>query len=360
MEISQFIAPEPLASLAPSPSPTGWTRRDLLRTAGWTCLAGSLGATGWLQGAQATGSSALPLSVRFKGQQRFEDILVKARREGWRQLPIGERVMRFAKQLHGTPYVSYTLEIDDHIEAPSANLDALDCWSFFEISLNLARMIAVEREKYEPDQLLKEIQFTRYRGGVCTGNYLQRLHYLEEWFFDNQARGVVNNITKDLGGAIPIHGRKCQEMTILWKSYRYLAHNPELRPRMGELEAKISQLPVYYLPEKRVAKIENKLQNGDILGIVTKDNGAFCSHVGLACRTEDGVLRLMHASSQRDYRRVVIDKPISAYLDKFGSAIGIIVGRPRETSQTVRDAELYRKTLTALVGPNALITNMNP
>lgn len=338
-----------------------WDRRDVLRRAGWWGMIGAMGGMGWLGGAEVPqGPSALPLSVRFRGKPRFEALLAKAHREGWRTLPIGERMIRFAKELRGTPYVGYTLEIDDRIEAPSANFEGLDCWSFFETCLDLARMIAVEQPAYGPEDLLREIGFTRYRGGVCTGNYLQRLHYLEEWFFDNHARGVVENITPVLGGAQAIQGRKCEEMTVLWKNYRYLAKNPELRPRMAKLEEKVSLLPVRYIPEKRVAAVESKLQNGDILGIVTKYQGAFCSHVGLACRTQDGALRLMHASSQRKYRRVIIDEPVSTYLKALSGSIGIIVGRPREVGQTIRDPGVYQKNLLALVGAQALIADLDP
>lgn len=311
-------------------------------------------------GLLAAGPDDLPLSVRFKGQSQFDAMVAKARKENWRSLPIGERVARFGRELHGVPYVSFTLEIDDRIEAPSVNLQGVDCWSFFEISLGMARMMAQEKDRYAAEDLLRQIQFTRYRGGVCTGNYLQRIHYLAEWYFDNDARGVVDDLTKDLGGALPIRGRKCQEMSVLWKNYRYLRENPELRPRMARLEEKISQLPVYYLPENRVAAIEPKLQNGDILGIVTKHDGGFCSHVGIAYRTGDGVLRLMHASSQRKYRRVVIDKRVSEYLKDFSSSIGILVGRPREVEHTVTDTEIYRKNLVANTGKSALVTDLDP
>jgi len=256
--------------------------------------------------------------------------------------------------------VSFTLEIDDHVEAPSANLDGLDCWTFFEISLGMARMIAEEKVSYEPEDLLGQIQWTRYRGGVCTGNYLQRLHYLAEWYFDNEARGVIDNITKDLGGARPVVRRRCQEMTVLWKSYRYLRNNRDLLPRMAKLESKVSSLPVYYLPENRVAQIEDKLQNGDILGIVTKHEGGFCSHVGLAYRTRDGVMRLMHASSQRKYRRVVIDKSVSGYLKQFSGSIGLIVGRPLKVQHTVTDRRTYLENLRSLAGRKAPITSTDP
>ena len=284
----------------------------------------------------------LPLSTIFKGQSKFDRVVAKARKENWRKLPIGERVGRFANEFHHVPYKGFTLEIDDRVESPSVNLLGLDCWTFFEISLGLARMIAWEKDEYNSGDLLREIELTRYRAGRCTGNYLERIHYLAEWFFENEARGTCKNITRELGGAERLRGRKIQEMTVLWKSYRYLRENPDLRPKMKEWEDYVASLPVYYIPKSKVARIEGKLQNGDVLGIATKHDGGFCSHVGVAMRTGDGVMRMMHAST--NYKKVVYDKSVSGYLNQFSSHQGLIVGRPLEVSETVTDPEVYKKT----------------
>ncbi len=289
----------------------------------------------------------LPLSTTFKGQDKFQDMVRRAARESWRELPIGERMIKFAREMRGTPYKSYTLEIDDRIEAPSVNLYGLDCWTFFEISLGLARMIGqTDRTEFTPRDLLYQIEFTRYRAGCCRGHYLDRIHYLAEWYVENDARGTCDNITRNLGGAERIHDRQCQEMTKLWKSYRYLRSNPSLLEPMGDLERKISALKVYYIPKSRVARIEPKLRNGDILGIATNHTGGFCSHVGLAVRTGDGVMRFMHASS--NYKRVVIDKSVSGYLNEFSSHAGVIVGRPLEVSKTVMERHVYLDNLRKL------------
>jgi Protein of unknown function (DUF1460) len=290
----------------------------------------------------------LPLSTTFKGQAKYDQIIAKALKGKWREKSISERMTLFAKELHGTPYVNYTLEIDDHIEAASANFDGLDCWTFFEITLGLSRMIMRQQNTFCPEDLLRELQWTRYRGGKCTGNYLERIHYLAEWFFENEARGNAKNITRELGGAEKIVGRRVSEMTILWKSYRYLRENPELRAPMAKWESYVAKLPVYHIPKSKVAKIESKLQNGDIIGIATKGQGAFCSHVGIIHRTDDKVTRFMHAS--RNYKKVVIDKSISGYLNDFSSHMGIIVARPWEVDRTVVDEAQYQKNLKALIG----------
>lgn len=297
---------------------------------------------------EAAQKRLLPMSTIFKGEDRFQEMVVKAETEKWSELPIGERIIKAARELHGTPYENFTLEIDDHIESPSVNLEGVDCWTFFEMCLGFARMIGTEKDQYNPEDLLREIQLTRYRGGQCSGNYLERIHYLAEWFFENDARGTCDYITPDLPGAEKITGRKISEMTTLWKSYRYLKNNPDLREPMGVWEQKVAALPVYHIPTAKVEAIEPDLQDGDVIGIATKYHGGFCSHVGLALRTDDGVMRFMHAS--RDYRKVVIDKSISGYLKKFSKHAGILVGRPLEIDQTVTDEEQYKENLKQLIG----------
>jgi hypothetical protein len=137
-------------------------------------------------------------------------------------------------------------------------------------------------------------------------------------------------------------------MTTLWKSYRYLRNNPDLRPPMREIEERVESLPVYHVPKSKVAAIEPELQNGDVIGIATKYDGAFCSHVGLALRVGDGVTRFMHAS--RDFKKVVVDDSISKYLARFSAHAGILVGRPLEVDESVTERAIYEANLKKLVG----------
>lgn len=312
-------------------------------------LLGGLGLLSPLRGEEtAAAKRLLPMSTIFKGETRFHAMMKKAREKEWAKLPIGERIVRFGKELEGLPYTNFTLEIDDKIESPSVNLNQLDCWTFFEQCLGLARMIGFPKEEYTPEDLLRQIELTRYRAGVCTGNYLERIHYLAEWFFENDARGTCRHLTPTLPGATRITGRKVTEMTTLWKSYRYLRNNPDLRPPMRELEIQVEKLPVYHIPKSQVAEIEPQLQNGDVIGIATKYNGAFCSHVGLILRTDDGVARFMHAS--RNFKKVVVDQSISGYLAEFSAHAGILVGRPLEVGETVTDPAVYQANLAKLLG----------
>jgi hypothetical protein len=270
-------------------------------------------------------SADLPFETVFKGRAQFDRMVSVG--EQFKALPIGDRIATVGRFMVGTPYKSYTLEIDDHIEAPSVNLTGLDCWTFFESSLAFSRMLDEPKENWTPKTMLKYIELDRYRGGHCDDGYLSRLHYLEDWLWDNDRRGLVKDMTRELGGIKTPHAAR--EMTIGWKGYRYMRNNPELRRGIAEMEARVGSTPLYYIPKNQVAGIENKLRSGDIIGVCDYDGGKIgTAHVGLAYRTNDGVLHFMHASSPRNYGQVTLDQQLSGYLAKFRSHAGILVARP--------------------------------
>ena len=267
----------------------------------------------------------LPFDTVFKGREKFDALVAQA--AAWKQYPIGTRIALAGRALAGTPYKSFTLEIDDRTEAPSVNLLGLDCWTFFETALALARMVELPQEQWTPQTMLRFIELDRYRGGHCDGSYLSRLHYLEDWFHDNDQRGLVADLTRTLGGERASHS--AGEMTINWRTYRYLRANPTLRPAIRAMEERIAAMPMYHIPKSRVPSIEASLRSGDVIGITTNDPGGIgTSHVGIAYRTPDGVLRFMHASAPRNHGRVVLDSRLSDYLNRFRTNAGIIVARP--------------------------------
>ena len=271
--------------------------------------------------------SRLPFKTIFKGEPQFHRLVSLAKQNDWKSLEIGDRTAAVGQALLGTRYRSYTLEIDNRIESPSVNFNGLDCWTFFEVSLAFARMLNEPEENWSPENFLHYIEMDRYRGGVCTGEYLSRLHYLEDWLYDNNKRGLVEDLTRKLGGSSVPHAAR--EMTVGWRHYRYLAANKSLLGPLARMEADVSSRALYQIPKSRVGKIESKLQSGDIIGIVSRDGRLFStSHVGLALRTSDGVLHFMHASAPYNYGKVVVDSRLSAYLNSFRKDSGILVARP--------------------------------
>ncbi len=278
-------------------------------------------------------AASLPFATVFRGETEFQALTTRASQENWRALPLGERTVTVGRALLGVPYRNYTLEIDDHVEAPSVDLLGVDCWTFFEIALGFARMLTVKDPPYAPGDLLAMIELDRYRQGRCTGVYTSRLHHLEDWILDNERRGLVKDLTRSLGG-VPMRGHYEREMTSSWRSSRYLRNNRELLPVIAQIEESISSRTIYHVPKARVASIEGRLRDGDVICISSAYRGGFTEHVGLAYRDSAGTLRFMHAS--KDARQVIVDAPLHQYLYRYAKFAGIMVARPLEAPHPVR------------------------
>jgi hypothetical protein len=297
------------------------TRRELLRYA-------SLGALGLL------GSSALAETAgwvqeqlhHFDGQDIFTRIVNQAAAGNWKKLPIGELIGKIALELKGTPYVGFTLELSKDSEYCVINLKGLDCVTFFEDSLCMARML--KRGKSSPADLIAEVHTTRYRGGKM-GDFTTRLHYTADWFVDNEAKGVVKILTPDLPGAEPFT-QKVGIMSQRPGNYRQLAAHPELVPIIRVTEDKINSRSLKYLPMAKLEAAEHLLQTGDIVGVTTTEEGIDIAHTGLCIKDEQGIVHFMDASSSRRNMKVTLEPQISKCLDWSPNLTGAMFARPLE------------------------------
>lgn len=271
----------------------------------------------------------LPMRTIFKGERKFNAIVHKAEREEWSKLPLGQRTMKVAEEMLGTPYENFTLEVHDHIEAPVVNFKGLDCWTFYENALAIARMLHHQKPPYRPVDMLRMVELERYRDGHCDHSYLSRMHHLEEVFFNNEQRDLALNITRQLPGAERLW-RNIQEMTQQWESYRYLRSNTSLLKPMAKLERKLSRLPVFHIPKNRVRLVESHLQDGDICAITTKLDHGYTSHVGLIQMRNNRAWFVHATSEQHKGRRCIVDTPITNYLYQYSKHAGIIICRPKD------------------------------
>jgi hypothetical protein len=262
--------------------------------------------------------------ANFSGQEAFNKLVDRAEDGRWRQMPIGRMIGEIGLALRGTPYVGNTLELYEDKEVCSVNLLGLDCVTFFESALDFARML--KHGEKSASALMAQVGYTRYRGGHMT-DYASRLHYTTDWFYDNEEKHVVVNVTRELPGAVRFTS-PVNFMSTHPDSYKQLKANPKLVPVIAEVERRINARKMWYVPKDKVKAAEGKLQTGDIVGITTTIAGIDCSHTGLCYRDEKGVLRFLHASLTK--KQVTLDDELSTYLASVSKHTGIMVVRPVE------------------------------
>ena len=263
----------------------------------------------------------------------FDHLIEEMIKREYHTLPIGECMGKIGSMMIGTRYVGGTLELMP--ERCILDLTGLDCVTFFENTLNIARTAKIK--KYELLQnsnsitfrdVLDQIEFTRYRDGEING-YTSRLHYTSEWILDNVKKGVVKDLTKDLGGKpFPV---KVGFMSANPQYYPQLVDEPTLARKIQGIENEINAQKHWYIPNAQVKDIESKLQTGDIIAIATNKPGLDYSHTGMIIKNAKGMALFLHASSAK--KRVYLDKRISTYLSESSTSIGISVLRPQDPNQ---------------------------
>jgi cell wall-associated NlpC family hydrolase len=253
-------------------------------------------------------------------QSNLETLAQDARSAKIYSKPIAQRIEFFAKQLLGTPYVGATLDQQPDKEQCTVLLDGLDCVTFMETALNLART-----PNPTTSSLRQSVTATRYWNGRVRG-YLSRLHYTSDWFFENDRRGVVKDLSKSLPGA-QIFTKKVGYMSSNPSRYASLTQYPDLITPLRQIEARSNARTKWFIPLAALKKAESQLQTGDIIALCGGVEGIDCTHVGLIIKQE-GVPHFVHASSTK--KQVVFDKRLSEYLAGSKSTIGIMVARPLE------------------------------
>jgi hypothetical protein len=265
---------------------------------------------------------AVDFNKESKTQRIFSQIIKRANKEGWQFLPIGETMGNIGKRLIGTRYVGGTLE-GKGPEVCRIDLTGLDCVTFFENTLCLARIL--KRGKTAFDDLRAELTFTRYRGGKLT-DYTSRLHYTSDWIYDNEKKKVVKDITKEIGGKeLPI------EVFFMSKNprlYPALEEFPKLIEQTAEIEREINKRSHWIIPKVRVEKAQESIQTGDIIALAAKTEGLDFVHTGLALKDPEGKIRLLHASQKKGM--VLLDKELYECVRSVKSYTGIAVARPIE------------------------------
>jgi hypothetical protein len=221
-----------------------------------------------------------------------------ARSQGLQALPVADLVVLIGTTFVGSPYAPGTLELPGE-ERLVVNLQTFDCVTFVEHVLVLAALVgdlSVDVGTGEASAAFRDAYRTRllalrYRDGRLDG-YGSRLHYFTEWMNQAAATGRFADVTRDLGGIEdprPIHF-----MTSNPGAYRQLGESPAWAEMLAGVEAALSAEPRYFVPQDRMAAIEDRLENGDIIAAVSTVDGLDIAHTGFAIRHE-GRIHLLHA-----------------------------------------------------------------
>jgi hypothetical protein len=227
-------------------------------------------------------------------------------------------ILKIGNFFLGTPYVTGILETKT-AEHLIANLREYDCVTFVENVVALAKVIRSQQESFETFRKL--LQRIRYRQGRLQG-YCSRLHYFSDWIHDNQRKGIVRDVTEEIGGE-PFK-KTLTFMTTHPDLYPPLKYAANLR-RMQSLERVISKRSLFFIPKKALRRLEDRIRDGDLVAITTNSEGLDVQHVGFAVRVKDRI-HLLHASSVRG-RVILSENTLYRYLMQSETRSGIMVAR---------------------------------
>lgn len=218
----------------------------------------------------------------------------------------------------GRPYGAGTLEREGP-ERLVINLRELDCFTLVENAVVLERLLRSGVASFA--DYTAALLRLRYRDGILDG-YASRLHYFTDWLFDARKKGLVRDVTADLGGRRFV------------KSISYMTNHPESYPaladenicrRMREIEARISARPFHCISRDKLRLVEDRIRDGDLLAITTDREGMDVIHAGIALRVRRRV-HLLHASTIAG-RVLVSPETLYGYLMKKKGRTGVIVAR---------------------------------
>lgn len=217
-----------------------------------------------------------------------------------------------------TPYVEKTLELPGN-EKLVVNLTGLDCTTFLETVVTLTRL--AERQEFTFDAFEKNLEELRYREGKNQG-YPSRLHYFSDWIFDNQEKGIITDVTAEVGG------------TPYPNQPTFMSENPQFYPQLSNsknldeikiTEGMIQKRGYYFIPKTEISRLEKEIQSGDLIAITTSMSNLDVVHTGFAIE-KNGRIHLLHASS-KNQEVEISEKPLSDYLAGNKSQSGIMVAR---------------------------------
>ena len=233
--------------------------------------------------------------------------------------PIADLVVEIGLSFLGTPYVAATLE-NGLEEKLVINLRELDCTTFAETCLALAR--TVKNKKTDFESFVAELEHLRYRNGIRNG-YSSRLHYFSEWISNNAEKKIISE-EPDMNG-VKLN-KTINFMSTHPEEYPVLKAHSEMIPAIAHQEKVLTSKGLYYFPKDNPANLLKNLHHGDIIGLTSTIDGVDINHVGIII-WKDNQFHLLHAPLSG--KKVLIsDGPITNFLQPKSKNSGIMIARP--------------------------------
>jgi hypothetical protein len=235
-------------------------------------------------------------------------------------LPIGEIIVGIGRRFVGEPYTPGTLELPG-AERLVVNLREFDCVTYVESVLAMARLVRSGERDFGAFQ--RELARIRYREGRLDG-YPSRLHYFSEWISDNEAKGVVQDVTRQLGGT-----RTDEPVTFMTSNagaYPHMA-DPANVAAIREVESRLSTRPRWYIPQRQIASVERGIRTGDVIAATSSVHGLDVAHTGFAL-WQNGRVYLMHAPLVGSVLEISV-RPLADRIQGISGQDGVMVARPQ-------------------------------
>jgi hypothetical protein len=253
-----------------------------------------------------------------RDRKRFGELIKHLEEKKVSERDPGQRVLEIGKFFLGAPYRGGLLETEG-AEHLVINLREFDCVTFVETVIALAGCVNLRQNSLEAFR--RRLRRIRYREGRLQG-YPSRLHYFCDWIYDNNRKGILRDVTAEIGGRP-------------WKkALSFMTTHPGLYPplrsaanlrSMKAIERKISRRSLSFIPKKALRRLEHRIREGDLIAVTTNAKGLDVQHVGFAARVKNRI-HLLNASSAEG-KVVLSEQTLHRYLMQGKTRSGIMVAR---------------------------------
>ncbi|CAN5894649.1 DUF1460 domain-containing protein [soil metagenome] len=277
-------------------------------------------------GFERIGAEAAQVAEVFDVTAEPQDSIIFAERIEWAlgaglaTMPVGDAIVALGRTFVGAPYTPGTLELEGP-ERLIVNLRELDCVTYVETVLAMVRVIRAGTPDYASFQ--RELVRIRYRDGFLAG-YPSRLHYFSEWISNNESKGIVRDVTHELGG--DARAGDLGFMTSHRAAYRQL-QDEQITAEIARIEATLSGQQRYFIPQGSIAAMQAGIRDGDIIAATSSLEGLDVAHTGFAIWI-DNQLHLMHAPLVGSVVEIS-DRPLAERIQRINTQNGIMVARPQ-------------------------------